>query len=72
MSNIGSARNARLNQARKHAVDLLTHLSTLSGHTKHQHIENPDAWQDARNELEKLTQCVHEANAYNNAMEEQS
>lgn len=67
-SRIGSMRNARLNQARTHADEIMERLTQLCRHPKVMHIEQPDAWQDLRNALEQLCQCVHEANAYNNAM----
>ena len=65
---IGKARNARINQAVQHAEELLAILRSLQGRRKDQHVENKDGWFDARTSLESLTQCVHEANAYNNAV----
>lgn len=68
MSNIGRARNARINQAARHADDLLVCLKQLQGRSKNEHIDEKDAWADARNAVEQAAQCFHEANAYNNAM----
>lgn len=65
---IGRARNARINQAISHAEQLIAVLRMLQGHAKDQHVDDKDAWFDARTELESLTQCVHEANAYSNAV----
>lgn len=72
MSAAGKMRNARINQAKKHASELLECLTMLSGHQHRAHVDQKDNWHDARNALERLTQCVHEANAYNNAMEPRS
>ena len=68
MNTVGRARNARINQAIKHANELLNQLNVLKGHEMSDHVDEPGAWQDGRNALEQLTQCFHEANAYNNAM----
>lgn len=64
---LGRARNARINQAARHASNLLATLKRLQGYRKDQHIDDKDAWFDARTDLETLVQSVHEANAYNNA-----
>lgn len=66
MNNAGRARNARLNQAMKHAVDLIETLARLQGKSQNHHVDQKDDWQDGRNKLEQLVQCFHEANAYNN------
>lgn len=68
MTKTGRPRNARINQAIKHASMLLDCLGRLSGKPHHQHVDEKDAWADGRNALEQLTQCFHEANAYNNAL----
>jgi hypothetical protein len=65
---LGRSRNARINQAVKHASELLECLGRLSGKNQSQHVDEKDAWADGRNALEQLTQCFHEANAYNNAL----
>lgn len=64
----GKSRNARLNQAAKHAGELMQVINLLSRRPKSTHVDEKDAWQDGRNSLEKLTQCFHEANAYNNVV----
>lgn len=64
---MGRARNARINQAVKHATELLEVLRRLSGFPKNEHVDLKDEWWDGRNKLEQLVQCFHEANAYNNA-----
>lgn len=68
MNQHGRARNARLNQAMKFAVTLVENLSTLRGESSNKIVDHKDAWADGRNALEQLTQCFHEANAYNNAL----
>jgi hypothetical protein len=68
MNRTGKARNARINQAKRHLADLHEALELLSGFPSAEHVDNPDAWQDGRNALEQLTQCFHEASAYNSTM----
>lgn len=68
MSVLGRARNARLNQAIKHANVVLDNLAVLSCTPKHTVVDKKDEWADARNALEQLVQCFHEASAYNNAL----
>ena len=70
MNTIGRARNARLNQAEKHMVEVAECLARLRGKTMNEVAGDKDAWGDGRNALEKLVQCFHEANAYNNALVE--
>lgn len=59
---IARSRNARLNQALGHARKVLMALECLKEHPAN------DQWQDGRNALEQLTQCYHEASAYNNSL----
>lgn len=66
MNNAGRSRNARLNQASKHVDELQKRLARLCCLPSDTHIDQKDSWHDARNALEQLTQCFHEANAYNN------
>lgn len=68
MNHAGRTRNARINQANKHLGDLAGALAALEGHPMTKRIDKKDAWQDGRNALEQLTQCFHEANAYNNVL----
>lgn len=68
MNNAGRSRNARLNQALDHATALVVSIQVLRGLPSSQVADNKDAWQDGRNALEQLTQCFHEANAYNNTL----
>lgn len=69
MNRVGKARNSRLNQAAFHMESIAAVLRDLRGFSSDKHIENDDAWADGRNAVEQLVQCFHEANAYNNAME---
>lgn len=69
MNRIGRSRNARINQAIGHATELLATLKRLQGYPMTTHVEDKDAWFDMRTKLESLTQCAHEANAYNNSMQ---
>lgn len=69
-SNPGRQRNARLNQAYKHATSLTASLEALRGSSMHEHVDEPSEWADAREALNKLTQCFHEANALNNLCED--
>ena len=69
MNRIGKARNARLNQAMKHILEVRDNLAMLVGARSDKFIQVDDPWADARNALEQAVQCFHEANAYNNAME---
>lgn len=62
----GRARNARINQAIKHATEALENLRRLAGFPMHEYLDDKDAWTDARNAIEQLAQCFHEASAYNN------
>lgn len=66
MDRAGRARNARINQALQHSLEMRDALSRLAGHPMTAHVDLKGEWQDARNALERLTQCFHEANAYNN------
>jgi len=68
MNQLGRSRNARLNQAIKHAGAVIDALAILGGAPMNKVVDHKDAWQDGRNALEQLTQCFHEANAYNNAL----
>lgn len=72
MSSPGKARNARLNQAERHIQDLLLTITRLRGATRFERIDRTadqkDDWYEGRIALEKLTQCFHEANAYNNCV----
>ncbi len=68
MNRTGRARNARLNQAEKHATEVLEYIKRLKGATMNAHVDDKDAWADGRSALEQLVQCFHEANAYNNAL----
>lgn len=65
----GRARNARINQAVQHAEEVLTALKRLKGYPAKEKIDDKDAWFEGRNSLDHLTQCFHEANAYNNCVE---
>lgn len=68
MNQIGRSRNARLNQAIKHAAELMGSLTRLSGWPADEHVDQKLNWQVGREELAQLVQCFHEANAYNNAL----
>lgn len=68
MNTIGRARNARLNQAMKHLLELKANLENLQGVRSDRFIWAKDFWADGRNALEQLIQCFHEANAYNNSI----
>lgn len=62
----GRARNARLNQAHRHAISLLESVTALRGDAPNVRVDEPDEWREARETLDKLVQCFHEASAYNN------
>lgn len=68
MNQLGRARNARLNQAVKHAAELADALTRLSGWPSSEHVDQKLNWAVGREQIEKLVQCFHEANAYNNAL----
>lgn len=65
---IGKARNARLNRAIREAEALVRLLKTQQGIEHRDAIQDAEFWFDARAHVAELTQCFHEANAYNNAM----
>lgn len=65
MSEAGRQRNARLNQAKKHAIALIDHIEALRGTNRHAHVNEPE-WKEGRDTLNRLVQCFHEANACNN------
>lgn len=71
MSNAGRSRNARLNQAENHLAMFDYALAELRGNfTKHEHVDLPATWTRAREALNSLVQCFHEANAYNNIVKD--
>jgi hypothetical protein len=65
---IGKARNGRLNQARRYAKDMLAMLPDGEGTPHNTPIDDAAFWYGLRNLTGLICQCVHEANAYNNAL----
>ncbi len=62
------SRNARLNQALRHAADLVAMLKP------ERRPDNEDAWNalfaEARDDANDIHQCVHEASAYHNVLKD--
>lgn len=68
MNIIGRARNARLNQASRHAKKVWERIEALKGFSMNELVDDRTSWKEARDALRKLDQCFHEANAYNNCL----
>lgn len=63
------SRNARFNQAAGYAEQVIEHLDFLRRQNDGPIFEG-DRWAELRIAAEKMLKCVHEANAYNNALSE--
>lgn len=65
---LGKSRNGRINQTIQHAEAIVRVLRSVQGTPHNEPILIAEIWTEARERAARLSQCFHEANAYNNAM----
>jgi hypothetical protein len=65
---IGRSRNSRLNALRKALSRLVERLEAVAGTPHDTPILEAEFWEDGRDLVTEIGQCLHEANAYNNCL----
>jgi hypothetical protein len=65
---VGRSRNSRLNRARARCKELLDQLGKVERFPHNRLISEAAFWEECRSLVADLSQCIHEANAYNNCM----